>query len=106
VEPTKTQQYIARAFFPSTPKFSRTIIVNAKSLYNSRSWTPSTILAHELAHTLGFRPEHTRPEAGRASRTTTGVDVPRVNRPGAWARVSLEAPRAPGSDADHLGGTA
>jgi hypothetical protein len=64
IEPTNTQQYIARAFFPSTGKRSRNILVNASSLMNSGSWTPSNIMGHELGHTLGFRHEHTRPEAG------------------------------------------
>jgi hypothetical protein len=64
VEPTKTQQYIARAFFPSSPKSSRNVLVNARSLQTSGSWTPSNIMAHELGHVLGLRHEHTRPEAG------------------------------------------
>ena len=64
VEPTSTTQYIARAFFPSSSKRSRNILVNATSLVNSGSWTPGNILGHELGHTLGFRHEHTRPEAG------------------------------------------
>jgi hypothetical protein len=64
VEPTKTTQYIARAFFPSYPKRSRNVLVNAASLYNAGSWTPGNIMGHELGHTLGFRHEHTRPESG------------------------------------------
>ena len=64
VEPTSTTQYIARAFFPSTSKRGRNILVNASSLMNSGSWTPGNILGHEMGHTLGFRHEHTRPEAG------------------------------------------
>ncbi|GAA4387654.1 hypothetical protein GCM10023153_02200 [Ornithinibacter aureus] len=40
VEPTKTSQYIARAFFPSSSKSSRNALVNAKSLYSSGSWDP------------------------------------------------------------------
>ncbi|GAA5164698.1 M57 family metalloprotease [Ornithinimicrobium tianjinense] len=64
VEPTKTTQYIARAFFPSTSKSGRNILVNARSLMSSGSWTPGNIMGHELGHTLGLRHEHTRPEAG------------------------------------------
>jgi hypothetical protein len=63
VEPVNSTQYIARAFFPSTPKRSRNILVD-DSIFTSGSWTPSNILGHELGHTLGFRHEHTRPEAG------------------------------------------
>lgn len=64
VEPTRTTQYIARAFFPSTSKRSRNVLVNASSLMSSGSWTPGNIMGHELGHVLGFRHEHTRPEAG------------------------------------------
>ena len=63
VEPTSTTQYIARAFFPSTADRSRNILVNAVSMQNSGNWEPGDILGHELGHTLGFRHEHTRPEA-------------------------------------------
>ena len=63
VEPVQTSQYIARAFFPSTSKRSRNVLVD-DSIWTSGSWTPANILGHELGHTLGFRHEHTRPEAG------------------------------------------
>ena len=63
VEPVSTTQYIARAFFPSTAKRSRNVLVD-DSIWTSGSWTPSNIIAHELGHALGFRHEHTRPESG------------------------------------------
>ena len=62
VEPIETDEYIARAFFPSSADFEMNILVD-DSLTTS-GWPPSNILGHELGHTLGFRHEHTRPEAG------------------------------------------
>ncbi|UMG93399.1 M57 family metalloprotease [Nocardioides sp. TF02-7] len=63
VEPVSTTQYIARAFFPSSPKSARNVLID-DSIWSSGSWEPVDILAHELGHALGFRHEHTRPEAG------------------------------------------
>ena len=63
VEPVSTSQYIARAFFPSTSKRSRNVLID-DSIWTSGSWTPANILGHELGHTLGLRHEHTRPESG------------------------------------------
>ncbi len=63
VEPVSTTQYIARAFFPSTSKRSRNVLID-DSIWTSGNWEPIDIIAHELGHTLGFRHEHTRPESG------------------------------------------
>jgi hypothetical protein len=63
VEPVNSTQYIARAFFPSTSKRSRNVLID-DSIWTSGNWEPGDILGHELGHTLGFRHEHTRPEAG------------------------------------------
>lgn len=63
VEPVNTSQYIARAFFPSTSKSQRNVLID-DSIWSSGSWEPGDIVAHELGHALGFRHEHTRPEAG------------------------------------------
>jgi hypothetical protein len=62
VEPVVTSEYIARAFFPSSPDSEMNVLVS-DSLTTS-GWSPDNILAHELGHVLGFRHEHTRPEAG------------------------------------------
>lgn len=63
VEPVQTSQYIARAFFPSTPDRQQNVLID-DSIWSSGSWTPTNILGHELGHVLGFRHEHTRPQSG------------------------------------------
>lgn len=63
VEPVNTSQYIARAFFPSTSKSQRNVLID-DSIWSSGNWEAGDIVAHELGHALGFRHEHTRPESG------------------------------------------
>ncbi|MDO5619638.1 M57 family metalloprotease [Kocuria sp.] len=62
VEPTSSTGYIARAFFPNSPKSARNVLVTNQ--FYSSGWQQEAIMAHELGHVLGFRHEHTRPEAG------------------------------------------
>jgi serine protease len=57
------QPYLARAFFPSTPKSARDVLVDTSS-FGDTGWSLASVLGHELGHVLGFRHEHTRPEAG------------------------------------------
>ena len=62
VEPIETSEYIARAFFPSSPDFEMNVLVDDS--ITSSGWPPENIMGHELGHTLGLRHEHTRPESG------------------------------------------
>jgi hypothetical protein len=57
-------QYLARAFFPSSARRSRELLVDCSSFGNISPWTLAGVLRHELGHTIGFRHEHTRPESG------------------------------------------
>jgi len=64
VNPVAGTSYIARAFFPSYSRANRNVLINTAYINGSGVWTLRGILRHELGHTLGFRHEHTRPEAG------------------------------------------
>jgi hypothetical protein len=64
VNPTSGQQYLARAFFPNQGRATRNVLIDSSAFGDLGVWTLTGILRHELGHTLGFRHEHTRPEAG------------------------------------------
>lgn len=57
-------QFLASAFFPSNSRASREVQIDTTAFGSISPYTLAGILRHELGHTLGFRHEHTRPEAG------------------------------------------
>lgn len=59
-------QYLARAFFPNEPRPERNVLIDesAFQLDPGGALQLVGILRHELGHVLGWRHEHTRPEAG------------------------------------------
>jgi len=64
VRQVSTTQYLARAFFPSSSRSAREVLISSSSFGNISPWTLTGVLRHELGHTIGFRHEHTRPESG------------------------------------------
>ncbi|WP_141258924.1 pre-peptidase C-terminal domain-containing protein [Myxococcus sp. CA006] len=56
-------QYIARAFFPGDARSSRNVLFDNSAFGPMGVWTLAGVTRHELGHVLGFRHEHTRPEA-------------------------------------------
>jgi len=71
VRQAKTSQYLARAFFPSSSRRAREVLISTSSFGNISPWTLTGVLRHELGHTIGFRHEHTRPEAGTCFEDTS-----------------------------------
>lgn len=64
IRPVSNQPYLARAFFPNQSRSTRNVLVDS-SAFGPYSWPLENVLLHELGHALGFRHEHTRPEAGQ-----------------------------------------
>lgn len=58
------QPYLARAFFPNQSRGTRNVFIDTSSFSVDPPLTLEGVLRHELGHALGFRHEHTRPEAG------------------------------------------
>jgi uncharacterized protein (TIGR03382 family) len=59
-------QYLARSFFPNSARADRNVLIDPSSFDPAQTGNIplANILGHELGHTLGFRHEHIRPEAG------------------------------------------
>jgi len=97
VRPVSNGGYLARAFFPDDPRNRRNVLIDSSSFtLNPGNLTLVGILRHELGHTLGFRHEHTRPEAGTCFedanwRKLTSYDAfsvmhyPQCNGQGDWS---------------------
>lgn len=102
-------QYLARAFFPNATRANRNVLIDNTS-FGDPSVSLVGVLRHELGHTIGFRHEHTRPEAGTCFednnwRALTPYDsasvmhYPQCNGTGSFTDLNLTALDAQGAAA-------
>lgn len=93
-------EYLARAYFPNDQRRDRNVLIDNSSFDMDPADTLKLvgILRHELGHVLGWRHEHTRPEAGMCFEDNnfqpiTGYDsfsvmhYPQCNGGGDWSLV-------------------
>ncbi|HKS24258.1 MAG TPA: matrixin family metalloprotease [Thermoanaerobaculia bacterium] len=91
-------EYLARAFFPNEPRVNRNVLIDDSSfeLQPGEKLQLVGILRHELGHTLGWRHEHTRPQAGTCFEDPDWVELttydafsvmhyPQCNGKGDWS---------------------
>lgn len=87
--------YLARSFFPGDSRSARSLEIDGSAFTTGSNPTLTGLMRHELGHTLGFRHEHTRPEAGscfedNSWRSLTTYDAasvmhyPQCNGTGDW----------------------
>jgi len=104
-------QYIAKSFFPDSPRAQREVDVDDSAFDPAASDQDGPnltgVLRHELGHVIGFRHEHTRPEAGAQQcfeddnwRSLTSYDkasvmhYPQCNGISSWALVLTDKDKA------------
>ncbi len=60
VRKVERRPYLARSFFPSSPRSQRELLVDGTALPPPSPLTLTGVLRHELGHVMGLRHEHTR----------------------------------------------
>ena len=93
VVPARGTNYNGRSFYPSlAARGTHELFVDLENIADAAPKTLTGVLRHELGHVLGFRHEHTRPEANGVClerpewRALTPYDPRSVMHYNAWSR--------------------